>query len=166
MEHTIVVRPALKEDLGAITEIYNDAILTTTATFDTEPKTEAWQLGWFQSHGGRFALLVADREGLVVGWASLSMWSDRPAYDDTAETSVYVRREFRGQGIGRMLEAALIEQARRSRFHTLIARIAGESTVSLRLHESLGYVRIGTMKEVGRKFGRVLDVHMLQKMLE
>jgi L-amino acid N-acyltransferase YncA len=166
MDETIAVRPALNEDLAAITEIYNDAILTTTATFDTEPKTEAGQIAWFQAHGGRFAVVVADRERMIVGWASLSMWSDRPAYDDTAETSVYVRTEFRGQGIGRRLEEALIELAKRSRFHTLIARIAGESTVSLRLHESLGYVRIGTMKEVGRKFGRLLDVHMLQKMLE
>lgn len=166
MDDAIVVRPARKEDLAAITEIYNDAVLTTTATFDTEPRTEDGQLAWFQAHGGRFVVLVADRLGLVVGWASLSMWSDRPAYDDTAETSVYVSRAFRGQGIGRGLEVALIDQATRARFHTLIARIAGESTVSLRLHESLGYVRIGTMKEVGKKFGRLLDVHMLQKMLE
>ena len=79
---------------------------------------------------------------------------------------MYVGREYRGRGIGRMLEQAIIDHARKFRFHTLIARIAGESTESLRLHESLGFVRAGTMKEVGRKFGRLLDVHVLQKMLD
>jgi phosphinothricin acetyltransferase len=166
MEKPITIRPALETDLGAITDIYNDAVLTTTATFDTEPKSAAEQLAWFRSHGGRFAVLVAAQDGVIVGWTSLSRWSDRPAYDGTAETSVYVKREYRGRGIGRQLEEAIINQARNSRFHTLIARIAGESTESLRLHESLGFLHIGTMKEVGRKFGRLLDVHMLQKMLD
>ena len=166
MDNPITIRPALPADLGAISDIYNDAVLTTTATFDTEPKSGAEQQAWFESHGGRFAVLVAERDGVVAGWTSLSRWSDSPAYDDTAETSVYVGREYRGRGIGRMLEQAIIDHARKFRFHTLIARIAGESTESLRLHESLGFVRAGTMKEVGRKFGRLLDVHVLQKMLD
>jgi L-amino acid N-acyltransferase len=166
MENAVTIRAALPADLGAITDIYNDAILNTTATFDTEPKPEAERLAWFESHGGRFVVLVAETAGVVVGWTSLSRWSDRPAYDDTAETSVYVRGGYRRRGIGRRLEEAVIDHARDFRFHTLIARIAGESTESLRLHESLGFVHVGTMKEVGRKFGRLLDVHMLQKMLE
>jgi phosphinothricin acetyltransferase len=78
---------------------------------------------------------------------------------------VYVRKEYHRRGIGRMLEEAIIDHARSAGFHTLIARIAGESAGSLRLHENLGFVHIGTMKEVGRKFGRLLDVHMMQKML-
>jgi L-amino acid N-acyltransferase len=166
MESPVVIRSARPADLEGITEIYNDAVLTTTATFDTEPRLPEAARAWFDAHGGRFAILVADARGVVAGWASLSMWSDRSAYDGTAETSVYVRREYRGRGIGRALEEAIIEQARTSRFHTLIARIAAESTESLGLHEGLGFARIGTMKEVGRKFGRLLDVHMLQKMLE
>ncbi|HMK38025.1 MAG TPA: GNAT family N-acetyltransferase [Bacteroidota bacterium] len=165
MDDPLTIRPALPGDLEAITAIYNDAVMTTTATFDTEPKSPAEQLAWLHAHGGRFAVLVAAEDGVVLGWTSLSRWSDRSAYDDTAETSVYVRRDSRGRGIGRKLEAAIIEHARNARFHTLIARIAGESRASLRLHESLGFVRIGTMKEVGRKFGRLLDVHMLQMML-
>jgi L-amino acid N-acyltransferase len=165
MDNLVSVRLAVQADLGAITEIYNEAVLTTTATFDTEPKTPADQQAWFVSHGGRFAVLVAEQAGAVVGWASLSMWSDRPAYSGTAETSVYVRSDCRGRGIGRVLEEAIIAHAVEFGFHTLIARIAGESAASLRLHETLGFVRIGTMKEVGRKFGRLLDVHILQKML-
>jgi L-amino acid N-acyltransferase YncA len=163
---SIHIRKAELPDLNAITEIYNEAVLTTTATFDTEPKTVAERLQWFQAHDGRHPVLVAELDGAVVGWASISRWSDRPAYDNTAETSFYVKSGYRGRGIGRRLKQALIEEARRLRFHTLIARVAGESDASRHLNESFGFVHIGTMKEVGRKFGRLLDVHILQKMMD
>ena len=90
MEPRITIRRAELADLEAITAIYNEAILTTTATFDTEPKSACEQLPWFRSHGERHPILVADRDGTVVGWAALSKWSERRAYDDTAETSFYV----------------------------------------------------------------------------
>jgi L-amino acid N-acyltransferase YncA/ubiquinone/menaquinone biosynthesis C-methylase UbiE len=163
---SIHIRKAEIPDLDAITEIYNEAVLTTTATFDTEPKTVAERLQWFQAHDGRHPVLVAELDGAVVGWASISRWSDRPAYDDTAETSFYVKSGYRGRGVGRRLKQALIEEARRLRFHTLIARVADESEASRHLNESFGFVHIGTMKEVGKKFGRLLDVHILQKMLD
>jgi len=166
MHQSVTVRPAALADLEAITAIYNEAILTTTATFDTEVKTVDDRLEWFRSHGGRFAVIVAVADGHVAGWASLSRWSDRSAYDDTAETSVYVASAHRGRGIGGELYAALIAGARRDRFHTLLARVAGESAASLRLHERCGFRTVGTMREVGRKFGRLLDVHLLQLMLE
>src|SRR5436190_8054769 len=104
MKPRILIRRAELADLESITAIYNEAILTTTATFDTEPKTASERLPWFQSHGERHPILVAESEGGVVGWASLSPWSERPAYDDTAETSFYVRAGRRGQGIGRALK--------------------------------------------------------------
>ena len=163
---TVSIRIANLGDLEAITEIYDEAILTTTATFDTEPKSQSGRLEWFRSHGQRYPILVAVLEGRVVGWASLSNWSDRRAYDDTAETSFYVKAEHRGQGIGRRLKEAIIEEARRLRFHTLIARVAEGGEASLHLNESLGFVHVGTLKQVGRKFGRLLDVHLLQKILD
>jgi phosphinothricin acetyltransferase len=163
---TIAIRRAEPADVPAITEIYNEAILTTTVSFDTEPKTVAERTQWLVSHGGRHPVLVAVCEGRVVGWASLTRWSDRPAYDDTAETSFYVQAESRGQGIGRRLKEAIIEEARRLKFHTLIARVAADSRESLHLNESLGFVHVGTLREVGRKFGRLLDVHILQKILD
>jgi L-amino acid N-acyltransferase len=166
MNPAIQIRRALPVDVEAITAIYNEAILATTATFDTEPKTTAERLEWFEAHDERHPILVAAVEGTVAGWASLSRWSDRPAYDDTAETSFYVRSEYRGRGIGRMLKDAIIEEARRLHFHIVIARVAEGSQVSLHLNESAGFVHIGTMKQVGRKFGKLLDVHILQKMLE
>jgi L-amino acid N-acyltransferase YncA len=161
----VQIRRAEPTDLEAITEIYNEAILATTATFDTEPKSTAERLTWFQAHDERHPILVAVLDGKVVGWSSLSRWSDRRAYDDTAETSFYVKLDFRGQGIGRKLKEATIEEARSLEIHTLIARVAEGSEESLHLNQSVGFVLVGTLKEVGRKFGRLLDVHILQKML-
>ncbi len=166
MKLTIQIRRAELTDLDAITDIYNEAILTTRATFDTEPKTAAEQLQWFQAHDQRHPVLVAVLDGRVVGWASLTRWSERCAYADTAEISFYVKSEFRGQGIGRNLQEAIIEEARRLRFHTLLARVAQDSKESLHLNESVGFVHVGTLKEVGRKFDRLLDVNIMQKMLD
>jgi L-amino acid N-acyltransferase YncA len=165
MQSPIQIRRADESDVDEITEIYNEAILTTTATFDVEPKTRADQLEWFRSHGERYPVIVAVVGGLVVGWASLSRYSERSAYDETAETSFYVKSEFRGRGVGRQLKAAIIAEARRLRFHTLLARVAEGSEESLHLNESFGFVHAGTLKEVGCKFGRRLDVHVLQLML-
>jgi phosphinothricin acetyltransferase len=95
----------------------------------------------------------------------LSRFSDRSAYDETAETSFYVKSSFRGRGIGRALKAAIIAEARRYGFHTLLARVAGESQASRHLNQSFGFVDVGTLKEVGRKFGRRIDVHLMQLML-
>jgi phosphinothricin acetyltransferase len=109
---------------------------------------------------------VAVVEGKVVGWSSLNQWSDRRAYDETAETSFYVKSEFRGRGIGRKLKEATITEAKRLGFHSLLARVAQGSEESLHLNYSVGFVLVGTMKEVGQKFGKRLDVHILQKMLD
>lgn len=163
MSHTI--RLATPEDIPAITAIYNEAIATTTATFDTEPKTEQDRLSWLQSHDERHPVFVAVQDGNVVGWTSLSKWSDRPAYVDTAETSFYVHSTSRGKGIGRSLKLAIIQEAKRLGFHTLIARVAEESKESIHLNESCGFEHVGTLKEVGRKFGKLLGVHIMQKML-
>ncbi len=165
-ETKVTIRKAALADVAAIAEIYNEAILTTTATFDTEPKTLEERTEWLQSHGERHPVLVAEVDGQVAGWASLSRWSDRPAYDVTAETSFYVHSKYRGRGIGRQLKAAIIEEACRLGYHSLIARVAEGSNESIHLNESAGFVNVGTLKQVGRKFGRLLDVHVMQKMLE
>jgi phosphinothricin acetyltransferase len=166
MEPPIVIRPAGLADLEAITAIYNEAILTTTAAFDTEPRAASERLSWFHSHGERHPILVAVVDGAVAGWASLTPWSERPAYADTAETSFYVKGEHRGRGIGRALKAAIIDEARRLQFHSLIARVAEGSAESLHLNDRFGFTRVGTLKEVGRKFDKLLDVHILQLMLD
>lgn len=159
------IRHAELRDAAAIARVYNEAVLKTTATFDTEPKTEEDRLEWLRSHDDRHPVFVAEVDGEVVGWACLSQWSDRCAYAGTAETSFYVAENCRGCGIGRALKERLIEEARRLCLHTLIARVAEGSEASLHLNRSLGFVRVGTMREVGFKHGKHLDVHILQLML-
>lgn len=162
----LIIRPAILADVAAITAIYNEAIRTSTATFDTDPKSVDDRIAWFTSHDERHPVLVAVVEGEVHGWASLSRWSERPAYDDTAETSFYVSAEHRGRGVGRKLKEAIITEARRLGFHSLIARMAEGSDASRHVNETLGFVHVGTLKEVGRKFGRWLDVDVMQLMLD
>jgi phosphinothricin acetyltransferase len=162
----LTTRKATLADLGAITEIYNEAILKTVATFDTEPRTDAEQKSWFDHHDPRHPILVAEEDNLIVGWASLSLWADRCAYSDTAESSLYVREEHQGKGIGRKLSEAIIEAGRKAGLHTLIVRITAGNEASLRLSESVGYRHIGVMRECGRKFGQRLDVHLMQYIYE
>jgi L-amino acid N-acyltransferase YncA len=97
-----------------------------------------------------------------VGWASLSAWSDRCAYADTAEISLYVKEEERGKGIGRKLSGAILQAGKEAGLHTAIARIAEDNDASIHLAESLRFKHIGVMKEVGRKFGKLLDVYLMQ----
>ena len=165
MKTEMLIRKAVPADLEAIAEIYNEAILNTTATFDIEPKTLEDRAAWFESHDDLHPILVAEVGGHVAGWASLGRWSERAAYDETAETSSYVHSEFRGRGIGRVLKSAIIDEARRLGFHSLISRVVAGSAESLHINESLGFERVGTLKEVGRKFGKRLDVHILQMIL-
>jgi phosphinothricin acetyltransferase len=157
------IRKAAYTDVPAITGIYNEAILTTTATFDIEPKTTASQRKWFKAHGPKNPMLVAVEGGVVVGWASLSEYSARCAYSETAELSVYVKAKFRNQGIGRKLMEAVLDAGKKAGLHSVISRIAGGNDVSIHLHRQFDFADIGTMKEVGRKFGQLLDVELMQK---
>ena len=156
------IRFAALEDLGAITQIYNEAVINSVAAFDTEPKTLDEQKSWFVNHGSRSPVLVAELDDLIVGWTSLSKWSDRCAYSNTAEISIYVRQEYRGKGIGKKLINAILREGKKVRLHVVIARIVEGNDISMQLHQSVGFKYIGTMKEVGRKFGKFLNVHLLQ----
>jgi L-amino acid N-acyltransferase YncA len=158
----MIIRRAILTDLPQITEIYNDAIEKTTATFDTEPKTPEQQQSWFSNHDTRHPILVSDDEGLIKAWAALSQWSDKRAYSDTAEISVYVREEYRKQGIGKQLMIHIVQEGKKAGLHTLIARIAGSNKISVDLCRSFGFQYIGTMREVGKKFDMLLDVHLMQ----
>lgn len=161
----VEIRPAVLADAAAIAGIYNEAILTTVATFDTETKDAAERVRWLEAHGETHPVLVAVVESQVVGWASLTRWSDRKAYDLCAETSFYVFASHQGRGIGRALMAALMAESRRLGFRTLIARIAADSVESVHLHEKFGFSHAGTLRQVGWKFDRWLDVVMMQIVL-
>ena len=162
----IRIRRARLEDLPVITEIYNDAIIKTVATFDTKPKSIEEQKEWFEKHGERYPILVAEMNNKVVGWASLTAWSDRCAYSDTAEISLYIEEGYRGKGIGKKLTEAILREGKAAGLHTIIARIREGNDQSIHILETYGFNHIGIMKEVGRKFGKLLDVYLLQKIFE
>jgi L-amino acid N-acyltransferase len=156
------VRSAGLDDLPRILEIYNHEVLVSTATYDTVPRTPAEHRKWFGIHGPQHPVLVAEAGGLVAGWASLSPWSDRAAYSRAVEVSVYVAEEFRRKGIGRLLLQALVDAGRANRYRALLARISADNESSIRLHAGLGFIVVGTLKEVGMKFGRALDVCIME----
>lgn len=160
---TPIIRRAVADDLAAMTAIYNEAIPTTTATFDTQPKSVTERQSWFEAHQtARHPIMVAEQAGRVVGWASLSQWSPRPAYADTAEISIYVAAPQRGQGLGKRLMAVTLEAGQTAGLHTVLARVAGGNAGSIRLHEQFGFQLVGVMREVGFKFGQRLDIHLMQ----
>lgn len=159
----LIIRPAKPDDLIAITDIYNGAILTTDATFDTETKTVEDQREWFENHDSRNPVLIAESDNRIIGWAALSKWSDRRAYSDTAEISVYIKDGFRGQGTGRKLIEKVLQTGEEVGLHTIISRITSGNDESIHLHEEFGFEHIGVMKEVGYKSGRLLDVVLMQK---
>ncbi len=160
------IRRARLEDLSPITEIYNDAIIKTVATFDTKPKSSEEQKEWFEQHGERHPILVAEIDNKVVGWASLSAWSDRCAYSETAEISLYIEERHRGKRIGKKLTETILREGKAAGLHTIIARVTEGNEKSIHILKTYGFFHIGIMKEVGRKFGKLLDVYLLQKILE
>jgi L-amino acid N-acyltransferase YncA len=160
------LRPARAEDLPAVTAIYNDAVARSTGTFDTEPKTLAQQREWFDRHGASHPVIVADDGGRVIGWASFSPWSDRCAYARTGEVSVYVEEAARGRGLAGELLDELLRRGRAAGIKQAMARITADNEASLRLHARRGFKEVGLFKRVGEKFGRVLDVHVLQLSFE
>ncbi len=110
-------------------------------------------------------MLVAEEGGRVAGWASLSPYSDREAYARTVEISVYIDEAYRRRGAGRLLMERIIGEGRDLGHHAILAHITADNHVSIRLHEALGFWRVGTLREVGVKFGRLLDVEVMQLLL-
>jgi phosphinothricin acetyltransferase len=162
----VSVRTAEERDAEAIVAIYNHEVETSTATFDLVPRTIETQRAWIAERSGAFSVIVADDAASgVVGFAALSTYRDRAGYRTTVENSVYVHQQHQRRGVGRILLGALIEVARDSGFHTIIARIDSQSEGSLALHQSLGFIHVGIEREIGRKFGRWLDSVIMQKML-
>ena len=157
------IRAATLDDLEAITEIYNYAITKTVATFDTEVKTLDEQKEWFKNHGSKYPVIVAEDDGGIVGFASLAQYSTKCAYSDTAEISLYVKEEHQGKGVGKKLIKAIVDEGEKSDLHVLLARITEGNKTSIHLHEFVGFTHVGILKEVGFKFGKTLDVYLMQK---
>ncbi|MDQ4068742.1 MAG: N-acetyltransferase family protein [Actinomycetota bacterium] len=167
----IVSRPGLSVrlagpgDAEAIRSIYNVEVTESTVTFDLVPRTLADQLAWLAAHQGVHPAVVAELDGEVIGFGSLAPYRNRPAYATTVEDSVYVRRDRRGLGCGKRLLDELLRLATLHGFHAVMARVVGGHEASIGLHQSCGFRLVGVEKEVGRKFGRWLDVVLMQRLL-
>ena len=162
---SITIRDAKIEDVPAMLQIYNWAILHATATFDLEEQTLAQRTEWFSKYGGKYPLIVAEEKGRVVGYSCLSRFRDKPAYAKTVESSVYIDKDHWGKGIGKILLNEIIERAAALGYHTIIAGITGGNRASAKLHLGSGFEWIGCFKEVGHKFGEWQDVTFYQRIL-
>jgi len=164
----VVTRLATIDDAAAIRAIYNHEVENHTSTLDLVPRTLEGQREWIAQRSGAFSAVVAVMRATpdsVVGFASMSPYRERAAYSTTVEDSVYVSREHAGLGIGRSLMDGLIDTARGSGFHAMIARIEASSDASRALHRACGFELVGVERQVGRKFGRWLDIAVMQLML-
>ncbi|HET6917370.1 MAG TPA: GNAT family N-acetyltransferase [Acidimicrobiales bacterium] len=160
-------RLARPDDSEAIRTIYNREVLGSTVTFDLVPRSPDDQLAWMDEHSGAWPAVVAvDEGGAVAGFGSLSPYRPRPAYRTTVEDSVYVDERARGKGVGKGLLEELVRLAGAHGFHAVIGRIVGGHDASIGLHRACGFEVIGVEKEVGRKFGRWLDVVLMQRLLD
>ncbi len=155
---SIKIRHATQGELIAINDIYNYYVLNSTCTFQTEPESMKNRRVWFKEHGPKYPLIVAEEDGEVIGWASLSKFKKREAYRPTVESSIYIRNDRLFKGIGAVLLSELIKSAGEIGYHSIIAVISSDQGPSIKLHEKNGFIKVAHLKEVGRKFDRWLDV--------
>jgi L-amino acid N-acyltransferase len=166
----IRTRRVTQADAEAIREIYNAEVLDSTVTMDIVARSAELQRAWIETHSGvHGAVAAVDEDGqdgaTVVGFASISPWRSRPAYSTSVENSVYVHRDHQNRGIGRVLLDDILRLAADSGFHACFARIMSGHEASIRLHASRGFELVGVEREVARKFGRWIDVTVMEKML-
>jgi len=145
-------------------EIYNDIILHTAAVYDYEPHTLEMRTEWFRAKQKQgFPVFVAEHDGAIVGFSTIGPFRrEWTAYKFSVENSVYVRNDYRGKGVGRLLLPPLIETAKKLKMHTIIAGIEAANEASIKLHKSFGFEEVAHFKEVGWKFERWLDLKFLQ----
>lgn len=165
MTNNTAIRPAIPSDLLEINAIFNYYVAHSTCVWTNTPCSEAERQTWYMERSEAMPVIVAERDGRVVGWGALS--SFRPAYTEagTLEDSVYVHHEFLLQGIGSRLLRSLIESARRTGLRSILANISGDQPPSIRLHEKSGFQKVAHLRQVGRKFDQWFDGVYLQLLL-
>jgi L-amino acid N-acyltransferase YncA len=159
-----VICPVSPSDGDAIAAIYAHHVLTGTASFDTEPPDAAFwrdKIGAITGRGWPF--LIVEHDGEIAGYAYASQFRDRPAYTGTCEDSIYIDHRLTGRGLGTALLDVLIAESRAFGFEQMIAVIGGAEPASVALHTRAGFLEAGRMRNVGRKFGRVLDTLYMQR---
>lgn len=165
MDHYIA-RRATVDDAGAIARIYNHYVVNSTATFDTEEKSveerERWLSGRTEAHP---VIVLVDDSGVVVAWGAISPYGGRPAWAPTVEVAVYVAPGMTGRGLGPLVLDRLVDAALDAGHHVLVSRIVSDNTASIAMATAAGFAHVGTLREVGRKFDRWLDVVIMQRIL-
>lgn len=164
----MIIRKAEDKDLAALTEIYNYEVLHGVSTFDLTPRSMQVRRLWLRAHNKtvHHPLLVAEVDGAVAGYASLSPYRDKDAYAATVELSVYIAVDYRNHGLAKALVKQLIDMAREcGKIHTIVSVITGGNAASVHLHEELGFSYCGTIHEVGMKFGQYLDIENYQLLM-
>lgn len=164
----MIIRAAVESDAEIIAEIYNDAVLNTTAIWNENRIDVANRIAWINSRqqAGFPVIVATDKDDTVLGYASYSDWRPWDGYRHTVEHSVYVHKDARGEGAGAALMQGLIQLAREAGKHVMVAAIESENAASIALHKKLGFIESGRMTEVGTKFGRWLDLTFLQLHLD
>jgi phosphinothricin acetyltransferase len=161
-----MIRDVSNEDAPRIAEIYNPYILKTIITFEEVPVTGDEMLRRIGNiTGNGFPWIVLETEDGVTGYAYAGAWRTRPAYRHTVETTIYLDQEFKGKGYGKNLYAALLERLKRNGVHTAIGGISLPNVESVKLHESLGFIKVAHFASVGFKFDKWIDVGFWQLML-
>jgi phosphinothricin acetyltransferase len=158
---SFTIRAATRKDMPAIVGIYNWAINQTFATIDSEPLSKEEAAAWWQERASQRVTLVAVDEGDVIGWAQLLPWRQRGF--EVVEDLVYVDPVYQKKGVGRELLSRAIEAARATGCRTIVASVAADNTPGLRLHQSLGFETVGTLKNAAYKFGRWMDITLVQR---
>jgi L-amino acid N-acyltransferase YncA len=161
----VVVRDAVRKDLEMILSIYNQGIEDRIATLELDPKDMTYMEQWFKDHGGRYAVLVSEIDGVTVGWASLNRYSVRRVYDGVADVSVYIDRAARGKGIGTLLLKELEEIARKQDFHKIVLFTFKFNDLGQGLYRKQGYREVGIFRNQGRLDGQFVDVMAMEKLL-
>lgn len=155
----MIIRKAKKEDLKELLDIYNYEVEHGVATFDLETKTLEEREEWFYSHNvDNHPLIVAEIDGNIAGYASLSSYREKEAYKSTVELSIYIGVSYRKKGVATALMDSILDEAKRDeRTHTVISVITSGNEGSKKLHEKFGFEFCGTLKEVGIKLGKYRD---------
>ena len=163
----VVIRRAEPRDVPALLNIYNHYVCHSHVTFDVEPRTLEQRQAWFASFGqdGPHQCFVAASGADAIGWACSSPFKERAAYATSVETSVYLAPGEAGKGFGRRLYETMFDHLSRADVHRAYGGISLPNEASVRLHRNLGFVPVGTYREVGRKFGRFWDVVVYEKAL-
>ncbi|MDR3228027.1 MAG: GNAT family N-acetyltransferase [Puniceicoccales bacterium] len=159
----LCIRPVARRDVPALVRIYNVSVLRTTATFQIAPDTERARLAWLRAHTGAHPAFVGEVRGELAGWAALSPYCQREAWQHTVEDSIYLDEKFCGRGYGEKMLCHLLGEARRLGHRAVLARIVAGHTASIRLHQKLDFAQVGYLSGVGRKFGRWHDVIYMER---